>query len=397
MTRPAVLTFCDYYLPGYKAGGPLRTIANMVEQLGDEFTFRIVTRDRDLGDAGAFSGVAVGEWNAVGRADVLYLPPGGMDEQAVRRVLRETPHDVLYLNSFCSPRLTIVPLVLRWLGRVPERPVVLAPRGELAASALGKSPVRKRLYAAAARTARLFRDVIWQASSPFEADEIRQRIGRQAHIVVARDLPPRLDAGAERRPPAARAKPAGQARLLFLSRIHPVKNLDGALRLLDRLSGEIEFNVYGPLEDERYWQRCRQQFARMPANVRVEQRGSVAPEDVPRVMREHDLLLFPTRGENFGHVILESLIAGCPVLISDRTPWRNLAGAGVGWDLPLDGQDRFRQVLQGVIDMPADEHAALRDRAAAYGRQICRDTEALEQNRRLFHDAIGPARAARAA
>jgi hypothetical protein len=28
--KPKVLCFVDYYLPGYKAGGPTRTIINMV-------------------------------------------------------------------------------------------------------------------------------------------------------------------------------------------------------------------------------------------------------------------------------------------------------------------------------------------------------------------------------
>ena len=35
----------------------------------------------------------------------------------------------------------------------------------------------------------------------------------------------------------------------------------------------------------------------------------------------HDLFVFPTLGENFGHVIYESLMCGTPVLVSDNTPW----------------------------------------------------------------------------
>jgi hypothetical protein len=45
-----VLVLVGTYLPGYKAGGPLRSIANLVATLGLEFHFRIVTLDRDLGD-----------------------------------------------------------------------------------------------------------------------------------------------------------------------------------------------------------------------------------------------------------------------------------------------------------------------------------------------------------
>jgi hypothetical protein len=45
--RPRVLVLLPTYLPGYLAGGPIRSIANMVDALGDEFEFRIVTSDRD--------------------------------------------------------------------------------------------------------------------------------------------------------------------------------------------------------------------------------------------------------------------------------------------------------------------------------------------------------------
>ena len=37
MTRMLVIT--GYYLPGYKAGGPIRTLSNLVERLGDELAF----------------------------------------------------------------------------------------------------------------------------------------------------------------------------------------------------------------------------------------------------------------------------------------------------------------------------------------------------------------------
>ena len=45
--RPTVLIFADHYLPGFKAGGPIRTINNLIEALGDTFRLLVFTRDRD--------------------------------------------------------------------------------------------------------------------------------------------------------------------------------------------------------------------------------------------------------------------------------------------------------------------------------------------------------------
>ena|ERR1039458_4437225 len=77
--RSCVLVLVGTYLPGYKTGGPIRSIANLVAALGEEFPFRIVTLDRDLGDKAPFPGVVVNQWIQIGQADVLYLRPGFQD------------------------------------------------------------------------------------------------------------------------------------------------------------------------------------------------------------------------------------------------------------------------------------------------------------------------------
>jgi glycosyltransferase involved in cell wall biosynthesis len=46
-------------------------------------------------------------------------------------------------------------------------------------------------------------------------------------------------------------------------------------------------------------------------------------------------MVLPTYNENFGYVILEALLAGCPVILSDQPPWRDLEARQVGWTIPL--------------------------------------------------------------
>ena len=41
-----VFTLAPHYLPGFKAGGPIRSIANLAAELGDEIDFRIVARSQ---------------------------------------------------------------------------------------------------------------------------------------------------------------------------------------------------------------------------------------------------------------------------------------------------------------------------------------------------------------
>ena len=76
--------------------------------------------------------------------------------------------------------------------------------------------------------------------------------------------------------------------------------------------------------------------------------GIVKHERVGEVFAEHDLFLLPSLGENYSHVTCEALSAGCPVLISDRTPWRNLQQKGVGWDVPLKMRADFALYCRSV-------------------------------------------------
>ena len=298
-----VLAVVDNYLPGYKAGGPIRTLANMVDRLGDEFEFKIVTADRDFEDTKPYSKIRVDGWNSVGKADVFYMSPDRRSLSDFRRPLCSTEYDILYLNSFFSPHFTIKPLLLRGLRLIPDRPLVIAPRGEFSPGALGLKSLKKRAYIAVAKVLGLYKGAVWQASSEHEEADIRQWFGSNARVVIAPDLPPVISPADD--PKAVKQKTKGYLKIIFLSRISRKKNLDGALDMLKGLKGQIEFNIYGPIEDKLYWAECQRIISSLPEHIKVKYRGSIAHDKVGTVMREHDLFLLPTLGENFGHVILE--------------------------------------------------------------------------------------------
>ena len=126
----------------------------------------------------------------------------------------------------------------------------------------------------------------------------------------------------------------------------------------------------------------------MPSNIAVEFAGAVPHELVRQTLLAHDVFLLPTLGENFGHGIAEALQAGCPLVISDRTPWRHLEKLGVGWDLTLGDPAAFTRVLQRCVDMAPEEFDRLRKRASAYGLAVGSDPGILNQNRQMLHAAL---------
>jgi glycosyltransferase involved in cell wall biosynthesis len=380
--RPIVLTFVHYYLPGYKSGGPLRTISNMVEALGDEVDFRIVTSDRDTTDAVPYPNLFEGKWKKVGKAHVLYLPPKGKGLRRIAGILRETPHDVLYLNSFFDPDFTLKPLLARRLYLAPKTRCVIAPRGEFSEGALSIKASKKKLFLATTRPAGLYRELTWQASSEHEAADIHRVLGSVARCIkIAMDLShmtPRPLA------PFVPRAPGEPLRVVFLARISPMKNLDYALEVLAKVKVDVRFDIYGPIGDESYWSRCRETIARLPTHVEANYRGSVEHDRVPSVLAGYDLFFLPTKGENYGHVIHESLASGTPVLIADTTPWRNLREAGVGWDLSLEKPDDFVREISFVSRLTATEQIRARAQAAGFAESHRVDAAIVSANRELF-------------
>jgi len=381
-----ILVIIDYYLPGYRGGGSIRTVANLIDALGDEFEFIVMTRDRDWRSPQPYERVPTGEWVRVGKARVRYLASRDWSFRRLARLIRSVPHDVLYLNSLFSPLATIRSLLLRRVGALPDTLLIVGPRGELACGALGTRTMKKRAWLTFAKAFGLFRGVVWQASTPAESDDIRREIGPSAHIVEAIDCTPRYDDWPGNAP--REAKVPGCARFCLVSRIAPVKNVEFALRLLHGTAGDIDFDLYGPIDDAEYWSRCEAVIATLPANVRVANRGSVPHAELGPILARYDLLLLPTLGENFGHTILEALAAGCPVLVSDRTPWRQLQSAGVGWDLPLEDAAAFRRAIGEIVSMPESAHAEMRRRAREFALRAADPAPAIEQNRSMFLGAV---------
>ena len=154
--------------------------------------------------------------------------------------------------------------------------------------------------------------------------------------------------------------------------------------MLKDLAGEISFDIYGPIEDTSYWEECQTMISALPPNVCVAYHGPLEHEKIRQVFAGHDLFLFPTLGENYGHVICESLAAGCPVLISDQTPWLGLEQRGAGWAIALDDRGRFRSILQQCVDADGERQDALSASAMQYAETVTSAPGIIAANRRLF-------------
>jgi len=388
--RPRLAVFVEYYLPGFRAGGPMRSISALAEQLGDEIDFYVVTRDRDEGSDTPYPGCPPGQWIAVGRAKVRYLSPSELTARRLVAVVREVQAHAVYLNSFFAP-MSLQLLLARRFGALKGVPVVLAPRGELTPGALQLKAVKKQAFLRFSAWTGLHAGVVFHASTERERDEISNAIQLSAPPRIARNAVALTAAAAG----APRPKMPGAARFVFLSRITRKKNLHVALELLQQVDGSVTLDIYGPVIDPAYWRECVAVIERMPPNVAVTYRGAIAHDDVASALSAHHFFLLPTASENFGHAIVEALAAGCPLVTSDQTPWTALRQRGIGWDLPLDDRHAWRDALQACVDMDGAAYTDASLKASRFAEQIAA-TDIAAEHRRLFESIVDPARAGRA-
>ncbi|WP_237673935.1 glycosyltransferase family 4 protein [Vreelandella profundi] len=371
----SVLVFSAVYFPGFKGGGPVKTIKNLFNQVGKEISFRLVTSDRDLGDKEPYTSVACGQWNDIGNAAVFYAQPGRGGYSQIMRIIKSKNYHIIYLNSFFSPRFSFFPL---FLARVLQQRVVLSPRGEFSKGALAIKPSKKKIFIVAYKILQLHRHVIFQASSQFEELDIRRVLGEKVDVRVAENI------AAQEFGDAAHERIVGNLRVIFVGRISPMKNLLMALESLRNVHAQMAFDIYGPLEDSNYWLQCQEVIETLPKHIQVSYKGFLDPLDVVKTMSGYDVFYLPTKGENYGHAIVEATCAGLPIIISDTTPWRNLQDCGIGWDLSLSAPEYFGAALDELAAMPSKEYQEMRQRVLSWANEKFSQRNAVEANIALF-------------
>jgi glycosyltransferase involved in cell wall biosynthesis len=358
--QPKILTFVDYYLPGYKAGGPIRALQNLVDNLYRTVDFYILTRCHDQGEPD-YKGFEQNQWLTVGFAKVQYLSRGWRRFMHIMRQVQSKEFDQIYLNSFFSIEFSVMPLLANWLsGR--GLPVTLAPRGEFCAGAIELKTFKKLFFIRIMRAARFYSRVTWQASTQAEVAEIHQFFPA-ARCHIARELAPPISD----QPVLPAVKVPGELHLIFISRISRKKNLDFAIKILDTIKeGAVSFDIYGPIEDPLYWQECLKAIETLGSNISVNYCGDLKHADVMAALQRRHVFFLPTLGENFGYAILEAFFAGRPVIVSDTTPWRELERSAIGFDLPLVDEASYTRALRYFLSLDQAGFDAVVSAVASY-------------------------------
>jgi len=339
-----------------------------------------------LGAGASYSGIQVNCWTCQGNAMVYYASPDCFNLAGLIQAMGSSKFDVVYLNSFFSFSASIS-IYLGWrVGKLRDARILIAPRGEFSEGALALKSFKKKVFLAGSKLMRLYKDIHWHASTEHEAADILKVFpGVSSKIHVAADLVSiKHDSFSE----DDEVNNSDGLQIVFVSRISPMKNLDGLLDILGQVKSKVKLSIFGPIEDEKYWHQCLAMIAVMPDNIRIEYCGALEPDNVSREFSKYHLFAFPTHGENFGHVIFESLRAGTPVLLSDQTPWRQQPDGAVTV-VSLKSKAKWVEAIESAASRSADQHKQARSAAIKFAKQYIADSDDTAANIKMFRIVSG--------
>ncbi|MBI9060826.1 MAG: glycosyltransferase [Marinilabiliaceae bacterium] len=374
-----ILLFIDWFLPGTKAGGPVRSMANLTGHLSDEYVFWVVTRNTEYCETVPYPNIESNKWiERESYLNVFYASSDKQNKETFQSIIRDPKFDKVYINGIYSYKFSILPLKI---ARKEKKKIIVAPRGMLNPQAFSVKPLKKHVFVVLSKILGFYKRVTFHATNDDEKRHIKDKISKRAKIIVAPNLPRKIITKSH----TPLAKTTGTVRLVNIARVAPEK---GTLHMFEYLSkvtsGNIILDVYGPIYNQAYWKLCEEKISQLPSGITVNYKGALEGEKVLETLQQYHFFFMPSEGENFGHSILEALTVGCPVIISNKTPWVNLESQHIGWDIPLTKTAKFAAVLDRVVAMNEDEYFQWSDKAFSFAKSYCNDEGLKGQSVRLF-------------
>lgn len=358
--KPKILILTRWFIPGYKAGGPIRNVENMAIALSQNYSVYVLTSNTDFGSSLAYD-LPTNTWIVNNKGfKVNYLPFQSITKNKITYAIKTLGPDFIYLKGLYDFHFNVFPLWLQKTKQIKTE-IILAPSGMLSPSAIKFKSWKKKPFLSLLQLLNFHKLPKWHTTSVKETQDVINQFGKKINIVHAAAFPPK---------PVSSipfiTKETGTLNLLFLSRIHPIKNLSFILSILKDCSIDITLNIAGPIEDNDYWESCKQLTTTLPNHIQINYLGEIQHPEVSSLIQENHLLILPTEGENYGYIIIEALSQGRPILISDQTPWCNLSQHKAGWDLSLNKPQAFIDAIEKVTAMDQEEYNEWTEGALQY-------------------------------
>jgi glycosyltransferase involved in cell wall biosynthesis len=305
------------YVPGWRYGGPIRSVRGLTAALVRRGTrVSVVTTDRD---EDVVLDVDTHRPTVIDGASVHHLAVRGPAR------LRRSPDfarrfadvakdaDVVHVHGLFNWHSHAALAAARRLGV----PTIVSPRGMLMKEPLAaRGSLKKSLWLALLERRHLAGLAAVHTTSDLEAHELPDLGFAWPRVHVA---PNGVDApvwkgDAARLRPDVRAALARGPYVLFLGRLNWKKGLDVLQAALAVCDARVRVVIAGP--DDGWRAQVLAQRAALGLEQRVDVLDSVDGDERAALLCCARVSVLPSRSENFGNAVAESLAAGVPVVVT---------------------------------------------------------------------------------
>jgi glycosyltransferase involved in cell wall biosynthesis len=240
-----------------------------------------------------------------------------------------------------------------WAARSRRAPYVLSPRGMLEPWALEFKARKKKLAWLLYQQRIVESAAAVVATSEQECENVKRLFPKLPVAIIPNGVD--LPAPSDLRP--AGTSPAQRRTALFMSRIHPKKNLRGLLdawrTLPPALLEEWRLVIAGP-DEAGHGEEVAALVQALGLHGTVELIGAVGEDRKASVYQSADFFVLPSFSENFGVVVAEALAYGLPVITTTGTPWQELPRRGCGWWVGPDSESLAGALVQAMKHTPEE-------------------------------------------
>lgn len=334
----SLLFIADYFDSKQNAGGAPVSLQNLVNLLLKEgFKCNVVARNKHFDTKDKFKS-QLDKSTQSEQLTVDYID--GFLPYIIFKIIRNSSFSILYLNSFFSV-LSIFSVFYFYFFQSKKK-LIISTKGELYESALRSNNYFVKLVYIWFFNTFLSSRVVFHFSSAEELSISQKRLKISSFYIAA-------DIYNVENVQCNKPKNKQELNIVFISRIDKKKNFKYACEVIANLDIRVNFDVFGVIADRQYFENSVAQLTEKHKYVNFNYNGGLSQDQVRSTFSNYDAFLFPTKGENFGYVVLESLDAGCPVLLSqDTTLWNDLSEYNAGFNIPFEEIDEWVRCLKHI-------------------------------------------------
>lgn len=348
-----ILVVVGGFYPGLNYGGIATSRGNFIHSLGGKNSIYMITTNHDYHSTEIYTNISKG-WNDYNNAKILYIDNKNFNNRFFEKIIRKIEPDIIYLSGTITSYFSFNYAILR-CAKKHNIPTIITPDGDMCNGAFRMKIIKKIIVAAYCRLFRVYKKSYFQVTHFEEKCNLHKYLGINDNKIIYLPNLPYIHTTIGKK-----NKVKGILKLIFVSRIHPQKNLDIALRAVIQAKTKVHFDIYGPIENENYWNNCKKIIEKAPDNCEIYYKGALSQDKSRRICEQYDAFILPTQSENYCYSIEEALLCSCPVIISKgTTPWDDVDGVA-GYAIQLSDIELFTKKIDLLADKDEEEYSILR-------------------------------------